>query len=145
MVAIREDEDRTEMFGYNVTRVKFVVFTLGGALAGLSGVLYAARNVYIDPTVFSLLFATLPVIWVSIGGRKSLLGAAVATLAVEYLRISMAGELALVLLGTLLLVTILVLPDGVVPWVHQRIVTARIGPGEDNGPDVPDASSEVSD
>ena len=145
MVAVREDEDRTEMFGYNVTRVKFVVFTLGGALAGLSGVLYAARNVYIDPTVFSLLFATLPVIWVSIGGRKSLLGAIVATLGVEYLRISMAGELALVLLGTLLLVTILVLPGGFVPWVHQRIVRARIGPDEAGGRDVPDAPSEVSD
>jgi len=145
MVAVREDEDRTEMFGYNVTRVKFVVFTLGGALAGLSGVLYAARNVYIDPTVFSLLFATLPVIWVSIGGRKSLLGAVVATLAVEYLRISMSGELALVLLGTLLLVTILVLPSGFVPWVHQRIVDARIGPGGPSGPEAPDASREVSD
>ena len=145
MVAVREDEDRTEMFGYDVTRVKFVVFTLGGAIAGLSGVLYAARNVYIDPTVFSLLFATLPVIWVSIGGRKSLLGAVVATIGVEYLRISMSGELALVLLGLLLLVTILVLPGGFVPWVHQRVLNARFGPGEPGGPDAPEAPSEVSD
>jgi len=145
MVAVREDEDRTEMFGYNVTRVKFVVFTLGGAIAGLSGVLYAARNVYIDPTVFSLLFATLPVIWVSVGGRKSLLGAIVATIGVEYLRISMSGELALVLLGVLLLVTILVLPGGFVPWAHQRVVNAGLGPGDPDGPDAPEAPSEVSD
>jgi len=73
LVAIREDEDRTMMFGYDVERAKLVAFTIGGGLAGLSGVLYAARNVYIDPSVFELYFATLPVVWVSVGGRKSLL------------------------------------------------------------------------
>jgi branched-chain amino acid transport system permease protein len=145
MVAVREDEDRTQMFGYNVRRMKLVVFTIGGALAGLSGVLYAARNVYIDPTVFSLLFATLPVIWVSVGGRKSLLGAIVATVAIEYFRITIEGEFALVLLGALLLVTILVLPGGVVPWVHERFVQSRPDPTDIEGPETPDAPTEVSD
>ncbi len=140
MVAVREDEDRTEMFGYNVTRVKFTVFTLGGAIAGLSGVLYAARNVYIDPTVFTLLFATLPVIWVSVGGRKSLLGAVIATIAVEFLRISMSGELALVLLGALLLVTILVLPGGLVPWVHRQIVNRGTGLRSPDTAETPEVS-----
>jgi len=145
MVAVREDEDRTEMFGYDVTRVKFVVFTLGGAIAGLSGVLYAARNVYIDPTVFALQFATLPVIWVSLGGRKSLLGAILATIGVEYLRISMSGELALVLLGALLLVTILVLPGGFVPWIDETVVPWLRGLFGTGSPDTPQAPGEVSD
>lgn len=144
MVAIREDETRTQLFGYNVIQVKFVAFTLGGALAGLSGVLYAARNVFIDPTVFTLLFATLPVIWVSVGGRKSLLGAIVATIAIEYIRVSMEGELALVLLGALLTVTILVLPGGFVPWVHG-MVQKRTDPADIDGPETPDASTEVPD
>jgi branched-chain amino acid transport system permease protein len=122
MVAVREDEARTRMFGYDTTRVKLAVFTLGGALAGLSGVLYAARNVFIDPQVFELFFATLPVIWVSVGGRKSLLGAVLATVAVEWLRVSIGGEFALVVLGVLLLVAILVLPGGVVPWIDERLV-----------------------
>lgn len=145
MVAVREDEDRTRMFGYHVERTKLVAFTLGGALAGLSGVLYAARNVYIDPTVFSLLFATLPVIWVSIGGRKSLLGAVVATIAVEYVRVSMQGELALVLLGGLLVVTILALPGGVVPWIHETFVRNRPDPTEIDAPDAPETATEVTD
>jgi len=120
LVAVREDEDRTMMFGYDVERAKLVAFTLGGGLAGFSGVLYAARNVYIDPSVFELYFATLPVVWVSVGGRKSLLGAVVATIAVEYLRLSIGGEFALVAVGTLLLLSILVLPGGVVPWTASR-------------------------
>ncbi|WP_226022019.1 ABC transporter permease subunit [Halomicrobium salinisoli] len=145
MVAVREDEDRTEMFGYDVKRVKLIAFVIGGALAGLSGVLYAARNVFIDPTVFSLTFATLPVIWVSVGGRKSLLGAVVATIAVEWIRVTMSGEWALVVLGTLLLVTILALPGGLVPWLHETVVRNRPDPADVEGPEAPDAHSEVSD
>lgn len=157
MVAVREDEDRTEMFGYNTTRVKVAVFTLGGALAGLSGVLYAARNVFIDPQVFELFFATLPVIWVSVGGRKSLLGAIVATIAVEWVRISIGGEFALVVLGGLLLVAILVLPGGVVPWIDDRLspaIAGRVGAlrspqsGDVTGPGpttTPEARSEEDD
>lgn len=142
MVAIREDEERTRMFGYDVTRVKLAAFTVGGGLAGLSGVLYAARNVYIDPDVFALYFATLPVIWVSVGGRKSLLGAIVATIGVEYLRLSVEGELALVVVGALLLVSILGLPGGIVPWVADRFAGNQIDIAD---VDSPDGSAEVTD
>jgi urea transport system permease protein len=148
MVAVREDEDRTQMFGYDVKRVKLLAFTLGGALAGLSGVLYAARNVYIDPSVFALWFATLPVIWVSVGGRKSLLGAVVATIGIEYFRLSIQGEMALVVLGAVLVVFIVALPGGVVPWVADRLHQIRSGqpePDRDSDVDGPDAPTEVTD
>jgi len=122
MVAVREDEDRTRMFGYDVRRVKLAVFTLGGALAGVAGVLNATLNNYMSPGVFELTFASLPVIWVSVGGRKSLLGAVVATLAIEFLRFSLTGELAFIIVGVLLLVFILGLPGGLVPWADERLV-----------------------
>ncbi|PSP32608.1 urea ABC transporter permease [Halobacteriales archaeon QH_10_67_22] len=144
MVAIREDEDRTRMFGYDVKRVKLVVFTVGGALAGLSGVLYASRNIFIDPQVFGLTFATLPVIWVSVGGRKSLLGAVVATIGIEYLRVSIEGEWALVVLGVLLLAFILALPGGIVPWIDGQLDQQR-GEAPESRPDAPDAPAEVTD
>jgi branched-chain amino acid transport system permease protein len=144
MIAIREDEDRTRMFGYDVKRVKLVVFTVGGALAGLSGVLYASRNIFIDPQVFGLTFATLPVIWVSVGGRKSLLGAVVATIGIEYLRVSIEGEWALVVLGVLLLAFILALPGGIVPWIDGQLDQQR-GEAPESRPDAPDAPAEVTD
>lgn len=142
LVAIREDEDRTMMFGYNVERAKLVAFTLGGGLAGLAGVLYAARNVYIDPSVFQLYFATLPVVWVSVGGRKSLLGAVVATVGVEYVRLTLEGELALVAVGALLLLSILFLPGGIVPWIDERVSGSQVPVADVDGPD---AHAEVSD
>ena len=142
LVAVREDEDRTMMFGYNVERAKLVAFTLGGGLAGLAGVLYAARNVYIDPSVFQLYFATLPVVWVSVGGRKSLLGAVVATVGVEYVRLTLEGELALVAVGALLLLSILFLPGGIVPWIDERVSGSQVPVADVDGPD---AHAEVSD
>jgi branched-chain amino acid transport system permease protein len=142
LVAIREDEDRTMMFGYNVERAKLVAFTIGGGLAGLAGVLYAARNVYIDPSVFQLYFATLPVVWVSVGGRKSLLGAVVATIGVEYVRLALGGELALVAVGALLLLSILFLPGGIVPWIDERLSGSQVPVANVDGPD---ARAEVSD
>ncbi|WP_436927931.1 ABC transporter permease subunit [Halosimplex amylolyticum] len=142
MVAVREDQDRTQMFGYDVERVKLLTFTLGGALAALSGVLYAARNVYIDPQVFALWFATLPVIWVSVGGRKSLLGAVIATIGIEYFRLSIEGEMALVVLGALLLVFILALPGGIVPWVSDRLSGGAVPVSEIDDADAP---REVTD
>jgi branched-chain amino acid transport system permease protein len=137
MVAVREDEDRTEMFGYDVRRVKLSVFTIGGALAGLSGVLYASWGNYVSPQVFELAFASLPVIWVSVGGRKTLLGAVVATVGIEFVRNSLGGEWAFVAVGTLLLVFILGLPGGLVPWVHDAYIDYR---GDTPTPNLSDRS-----
>ncbi|ELZ29656.1 urea/short chain-amides ABC transporter permease [Halosimplex carlsbadense 2-9-1] len=142
MVAVREDQDRTQMFGYDVKRVKLLTFTVGGALAALSGVLYAARNVYIDPQVFALWFATLPVIWVSVGGRKSLLGAVIATIGIEYFRLSVEGEMALVVLGALLLVFILALPGGIVPWIAGKLSESSVPVSELDDADAPAEVSE---
>jgi branched-chain amino acid transport system permease protein len=123
MVGVREDEDRVEMLGYDVRRVKLAVFTIGGALAGLSGVLYASWGNYIDPSVFSLAFATFPVVWVTVGGRESLLGAVLATVVIEWFRQQLAitgSEYALVVVGLLLLGVVLFLPEGIVPYVHRK-------------------------
>lgn len=125
MVGVRENEDRVAMLGYDVRRVKLAVFTLGGSLAGLSGVLYASWGNYIDPTVFSLAFATLPIIWVTIGGRESLIGAVLATVSIEWFRQQLAvtgSEYALVVVGLLLLLVVLLLPEGIVPYLHRKFV-----------------------
>ena len=130
MVAIREDPERTEMLGYNVKRIKLAVFTFGGALAGLSGVFYVTWFNYMNPSELSLTAASLPVIWVAVGGRKTLLGPIVATVVIERLGLALSvnvGDWAFVINGLLLLVIILLLPEGLVPglrdaadWVGRR-------------------------
>ncbi|MES3516140.1 MAG: urea ABC transporter, permease protein UrtC [Natronomonas sp.] len=126
MVAVREDEDRTATFGYNIPFVKLVTFTIGGALAAVGGVFYAAWGNFIDPSVFAILFAALPVVWVSVGGRESLLGAIGATLLIERMRTGLSSgvgplgpEWAFVIIGGLLLLVILVMPAGVAPYLDR--------------------------
>ena len=133
MVAVREDEERTATFGYNVPFIKLVTFTIGGALAAVGGVFYASWGNFIDPGVFAIGFAALPVVWVSVGGRESLLGAIGATLLIERMRTGLSDgvagvigpEWALVIVGGLLLFVILVMPAGVAPSLEragQRIL-----------------------
>ncbi|WP_135306224.1 ABC transporter permease subunit [Haloarcula amylovorans] len=123
MVAIREDEDRAEMFGYDVKFRKLVVFTTGGGLAGLGGVLYMFQSYSVTPeTVFSAAAAALPVVWVSVGGRKTLLGPIVAAIAIEWVRTAAAvqfPEVAQIGVGLLMIVSILLLPEGAVPGVRN--------------------------
>ncbi|MFD1563116.1 urea ABC transporter permease [Haloarchaeobius amylolyticus] len=126
MVAIREDEQRTATFGYDIAFVKLVAFTIGGALAAIGGVFYAAWGNYVDPTVFGVQFAALPVVWASVGGRESLLGTVGATLAIERLRTGLTEgvgplgpEWAFVIIGGLLLTVILFMPAGVAPSLDR--------------------------
>jgi branched-chain amino acid transport system permease protein len=140
MVAVREDEDRTEMLGYNVRKIKLLVFTLAGALAGLSGVLYVTWGNYISPARFGITFATLPVVWVSVAGRKSLLGAVVGAVVIEYFRQQLAvtgSEFAIVVVGVALLTVILVLPDGAIPRLHDLYLDRVAGAPSDPQPDEP--------
>jgi branched-chain amino acid transport system permease protein len=123
MAAIREDPDRTETFGHDVRRIQLAVFCLSAALAGLSGLLYVAWGNFITPDVFGVTANILPVIWVAVGGRKSLLGAVLATLTLLWLSQTLAtqGNYAFVILGVLLLVVVMVMPEGVVPSLTRLV------------------------
>lgn len=128
MVAIRENEERTEMFGYDTRRVKLGVFTFGGMLAGFGGVVYASWGGYIDPSVFGLTFAALPIIWVATGGRKWLGGAIIGTFTVTFVSQKLSvfgGQFSLIILGALLLFVILILPEGFVPQIHGKLPWLR--------------------
>jgi len=139
LVAIREDEERTAMLGYNVKKVKLAVFTLSGALAGFSGVLYATWGNYMDPSVFTITFATIPIVWVTLGGRESLLGAIFGTIIIERLRLWFsvnASEFAIVFVGVILMTSVLLLPRGILPGIRDIYVFVDehgVGEGIDRG------------
>ncbi len=130
---IRDDAERTRMLGYNVNLVQIQVFVLAAAAAGLSGVLYVSWGNYISPSSMGLLAATLPVIWVAVGGRSSLLAVLLSTVALRWLADALSvqgGEYAFLILGILLLVTMLFFPEGVVVmlarWLGRRRAAARL-------------------
>lgn len=131
LIALRENRDRTETFGYNVRLMQVQVFALAGAIAALSGVLYASWGGYIDPSGMGMTAAVTPVIYVAIGGRKSLTAAIISTMILLKLSQSLASsapEYAFVLFGTLALLAVLFVPEGFVftifkvcdHWIFRR-------------------------
>ena len=144
VAAIRENEERTQLLGYDVRLYKLAVFVLGGAIAGLAGAGYAAWGQFINPAVFGLQQASLVVIWVLVGGRRSLLGAFVGAFLITWITTSLATrtDTQPILLGSVLIAIVLLLPRGLVPtagWFAKRLLPQLLPapappPSPDRGP-----------
>lgn len=117
LVALQENRERTKTFGYDVRRQQMVVFGIGGALAGLSGVLYASWSNFVAPDVMSITACTLPIVLVAAGGRKNVTATCLSSIALMYLmfKLSASGtEYAFVILGLVLVLVVLFVPNGVI-------------------------------
>jgi len=128
--AVRENETRSSLLGYDVRRHKLLVFTLGGAIAGLAGGFYAAWGRFMSPTVFSLKPAALVVIWTLVGGRFSVGGAFVGVVVVEGLSSALggpSGDREAIVVGALLILIVLGLRGGVAPTL-DRLWRDRLQP-----------------
>ena len=115
LLALQENRPRTETFGYNVRLMQVQVFALAGCIAALSGVLYASWGSYIDPSSMGLTAAITPVIYVAIGGRRSLTAAMISSMILLKLSQSLAStapQYALVVFGVLALLAVLFVPEG---------------------------------
>ena len=123
LIGIREDPERTETFGYDVRLVQLAVFCISAAVAGLAGVLYAAWGTYIHPNTFGIATNILPVIWVGVAGRKDLTAALAGALVLQWASLQLAaqGEYALIVMGGILVIAMLVAPEGLVTGLARRI------------------------
>lgn len=127
-VAIRENETRAELLGYDTRLYKLGIFTIGAGVAGLGGVLFCNGVGRITPDVFSLYNAALTIIWVIVGGRGTLIGPVFATFALFYLTSALGGQNVLnvnVVLGAILIVFVLLVPKGVAPTLIDWAARAK--------------------
>jgi urea transport system permease protein len=116
-VAIRDAEDRTRFVGYKVEHVKLAIFTFSAVLAGIAGALYVPQVGIINPGEFSPLNSIEIVIWVAVGGRATLYGAAAGALMVNYGKTYFTAalpEVWLFALGALFVLVTIFLPKGVI-------------------------------
>lgn len=123
LIAIRDDEHRTEMLGYDVRKIKLQIFVLSGAIGGLGGVLFASVQNFISPPVMGLIAAAMPVIWITIGGRTTILGSIVGAIGLQLLESELAAvgdQIAVIALGVILVVVILFFPAGLIIWFEQK-------------------------
>ena len=120
--AIREDSQRVRYFGYDVARYEIFVFSSSAAIAGWAGMLYALVLEFASPTYIGVSFSLGIVIWVAVGGRESLVGAAVGAILVNLTegRLSdMFVESWLLILGVMFILFVLFLPRGLYGLLRQ--------------------------
>lgn len=117
VIAIKENELRAELLGYDVRLYKLGIFSLGGAMAGLAGLLFA-NCVFVSPTMFSLSYSAQIIIWVMVGGLGTLAGPIIGCILLQMLT-AWAGTLRDVnpnlILGMILMVVVLAVPRGLLP------------------------------
>ena len=118
LIAVRDAESRTRFLGYRVESYKLFVFTLSACMAGVAGALYVPQVGIINPSEFAPGNSIEAVIWVAVGGRGTLIGAALGAVVVNYAKTYFtSGPLApywLFMLGALFILVTLLLPKGIV-------------------------------
>jgi len=122
-VAIRDAEDRTRFIGYRVEHVKLAIFSFSAVLAGIAGALYVPQVGIINPGEFSPLNSIEIVIWVAVGGRATLYGAAAGALAVNYGKSYFTAalpEVWLFALGALFVLVTIFLPKGMIGLLRKK-------------------------
>jgi urea transport system permease protein len=130
LVAMRENERRVELTGYDTRWRKVAAFALSGALAGLAGGLFAGWGNFVNPEVFSLPQSALVVIWVLVGGRGTLYGAVIGAIVVEYLTTSFGqagGRYTTLAMGLVLVAMVLLFQRGLAPTLAQWASLAATG------------------
>ena len=123
--AIRDAESRTRFLGYRVESYKLWIFVFSAIVAGVAGALYVPQVGIINPSEFAPINSIEVVIWVAVGGRGSLHGAALGAILVNYAKTFFTGalpEVWLYALGALFVFATLFLPRGLTGLIPQRTV-----------------------
>jgi ABC-type branched-subunit amino acid transport system permease subunit len=128
IVGIRENERRAELLGYDPRACKLATFTIGAALAGLAGCLFANWGSFVSPTIFGLAQSAQIIIWVIVGGRGTLIGPIVGCVGIQWLSAFLGANQptgsgfwasllsnAPLILGAILIAFVLLVPRGLLP------------------------------
>lgn len=122
MVAMRENEERSRMLGYNPFAVKWAALVISGAYAGAAGAAYGVMFGYVGGSFVASSFSILPLLWVLMGGAGTTLGPLLGTALMFYLVDIASGMTTAywLVVGVVLLALVLFAPRGILGFVRER-------------------------
>lgn len=140
LMAIRDNERRAELLGYDSRKYQLGIFVLCGGISALAGILYGVWGNFVAPEMMNLNSAANIVIYAIVGGRSTLVGPILGTAIVQYLT-SWLGTAGVgqvtVVLGAVLIVFVMLFPRGVLPtmgdlvtWLLRMIARRRPVPAQ---------------
>jgi branched-chain amino acid transport system permease protein len=122
LAAIRENEGRTEMLGFNVFAAKLQAFVISGTISGAAGAAYAILFAYIGSTFASIQYSIEVLLFTLLGGAGTLLGpllgAAFMTTLID--RIGEWTSASFLVVGFVLIALVLWFPKGILGTVRER-------------------------
>jgi len=122
MIAMRENEDRSLMLGYNPFRVKLLALVISGLYAGAAGAAYGVLFGYVGASFAGIQYSILPLLYVLMGGAGTVLGPFLGALLMFYLIDISSGYTTahLAVVGGALLVLVLFAPKGILGAIRER-------------------------
>jgi branched-chain amino acid transport system permease protein len=124
MVALRENEERSRMLGYNPFAVKLAVLAVSGLYAGAAGAAWALLFGYAGASFATIQYSILPMLYVLMGGAGTVLGPFLGA-ALMFVLIEAASGLTsayLFLVGAALVALVLFAPKGLLGTLRERWV-----------------------
>jgi len=121
-MALREDEIACVAMGVDMARTKLSAYAFGAFWAGLVGVIFAARNTYINPNSFTFMESAIVLSIVVLGGMGSILGVIIAAMVLvlmpEYLRAF--SEYRMLVFGAVMVLMMIFRPQGLIADVRRK-------------------------
>ena len=123
LVAIRENEERVRMLGYDTFAHKLLAMVISGTISAAAGAAYGLLFGYAGASFASVQYSIFPLLWVLLGGAGTVLGPFVGTLFMFYLiDLSSGITTAYMLIAGLVLVALtLFAPQGLIGELRNRL------------------------
>ncbi|MEX5729087.1 branched-chain amino acid transport system permease protein [Rhodovulum iodosum] len=122
LVAIRENEERAELLGYNVFRHKLAAIVLSGTMSGAAGAAYGLLFGYVGASFAEVQYSIFPLLWVLLGGAGTVIGPFLGTLFMFYL-IDLSADITsayMLIAGLALVLLTLFAPQGLGGEIRRR-------------------------
>ena len=122
LIAIRENESRTQLLGYNVFYYKLFALVLSGTFSGVAGAMHGLLFSYIGTTFAEIHHSISPLLWTLLGGAGTVIGPLFGT-GIMYYLIDFISEITknyLLVVGIVLILMIIWFPLGIMGSVRRK-------------------------
>ncbi|HJV47408.1 MAG TPA: branched-chain amino acid ABC transporter permease [Bacillota bacterium] len=120
-IAIREDELAAQAMGIPLVKTKLMAFATGASFAGIVGVIFAAKQTFVDPTSFILMQSISILVMVILGGSGSVPGVIVGGAIITVLNVQVLQEISQ-WMNELSMSGIVNIPSELDPSKFQRLI-----------------------
>ncbi len=123
--AVRENEIAAQAMGIPLVRTKLTAFAVGASFSGMMGVVFAAKQTFIDPTSFTLMESISILVMVILGGMGSVPGVILGASIITILNLQVLTDLTN-WLNQLTLQGVVDIPNALSPAKMQRFIFGAI-------------------